>query len=392
MKQSSTSRSVQLILLLVSTLTAMSNATISPSLPVMREHFSNVENVDYLVRLALTIPSLFVAIAAPFAGLLIDQLGRKPLLATGLLIYGIAGSSGLWLNSLYFLLIGRAFLGLSVAGIMTTATTLISDYYTGAFRARLLSWQSAAMALGGVVFLSFGGLLADVSWRLPFLIYLVALLLLPAVLLLLPEPNRERSSASDQTSSEPATLPIGLIVFTYAIALITQAAFYMIPVQLPFYLRELTNATASQSGMAIAVSTLFVAASSFLYQRLKARFTFVSIYEMAFLSMGVGYGVIALANGYVVVILGLAIAGFGLGLLMPNMNLCLASITPDQFRGRVLGGWTTCFFLGQFLSPLLSQPLSQRFGLSITYGLTGGVLISLGVATFFVMTRPQRTV
>ena len=383
--------SVQFTLLLVSTLTAMSNATISPSLPVMQEHFSDVENIEYLVRLALTIPSLFVAIAAPLAGLLIDQLGRKPLLAAGLFIYGAAGSSGLWLNSLGSILIGRAFLGLSVAGIMTTATTLIADYYTGALRTRFLGWQSAAMALGGVLFLSFGGLLADVGWRLPFLIYLVALLLLPAVLLLLPEPRRNRSSTSAQpiAETEPTTLPIGLVAFTYAIALIAQAAFYMIPVQLPFYLRQLANATASQSGLAIAVSTLFVAISSFLYQRLKARLTFISIYEIAFLSMGVGYGAIALADGYVIVILGLAIAGFGLGLLMPNMNLCLASITPGALRGRVLGGWTTCFFLGQFLSPLLSQPLSQWFGLSATYGLTGGALIGLGVATFFVMTRHQ---
>jgi MFS family permease len=162
-----------------------------------------------------------------------------------LLIYGIAGSSGLWLNSLESILIGRAFLGLSVAGIMTTATTLISNYYTGAFRTKLLiSWQSAAMALGGVVFLSLGGLLADVNWRFPFLIYLLSLLLLPAVLLWLPEPSRDRwrslsereSSAQAHLATEPTRLSIGLVLFTYAIALISQAAFYLIPVQLPFYL------------------------------------------------------------------------------------------------------------------------------------------------------------
>lgn len=53
---------VKATLLLVSTLTVMSNATITPSLPVMQEHFNNVDNVDYWVRLVLTAPSLFVAI------------------------------------------------------------------------------------------------------------------------------------------------------------------------------------------------------------------------------------------------------------------------------------------------------------------------------------------
>lgn len=383
---------VQLTLLVVSTLIAMSNATIAPSLPVMQEHFRDVENADYLVRLVLTVPSLCVAIAAPVAGLLVDRVGRKPLLALGLLLYGLAGSSGLWLNSLGLILVGRALLGLSVAGISIAATTLIADYYSGSVRTQFLGWQSAAMALGGVVFLSVGGIFADIGWRMPFSIYLVALLLLPLVLLFLPEPNRnpQPSTSQSKTDVDPANLPMGLVVFTYSIALITQAAFYMIPVQLPFYLRDLTNASPSQSGLAIALTSLFAGVSSIAYQRLKARLSFVSIYEIAFLSMGVGYGLISLAQGYPIVLLGLAIAGFGLGLLMPNMNLCLTSISPSNLRGRVVGGLTTSFFLGQFLSPLLSQPLSEFVGLAVTYRLAGVVLIVLGLATFVVMSRHRR--
>lgn len=390
MKNSSNAIAVQLTLLIVSTLTVMSNATISPSLPVMREHFNNVENSDYLVRLVLTIPSLCVAIAAPGAGILVDQLGRKRLLAAGLVLYGLAGSSGLWLNSIGLILVGRSFLGLSVAAIMISATTLIADYYSGAIRTRFLGWQSAAMALGGFVFVSVGGILADIGWRLPFLIYLAALVLLPLVLLFLPEPRRDRSFTTAANDADPTHLPLGLVVFTCAIALIVQAMYYIVPVQLPFYLQQLTNASASQSGFAIASSTLFIATSSILHQRFKARFSFITIYEMGFLSMGVGFGLISLANGYVIVLLGLAIAGFGVGLVVPNMNLCLTSITPSLLRGRVLGSLTTCFFLGQFLSPLLSQPLSERVGLATTYALAGGLLIFLGGATFVVMSRHRQ--
>jgi hypothetical protein len=39
----------------------------------------------------------------------------------------------------------------------------------------------------------------------------------------------------------------------YGIAVLTQIVFYLIPVQIPFYLQALTNATASQSGLAIAL-------------------------------------------------------------------------------------------------------------------------------------------
>ena len=65
----------------------------------------------------LTIPALFIAIGGLFAGQLVDRIGRKPLLIVSTLLYGIAGVSGFVLNSLGTILVGRAVLGLSVAGI-----------------------------------------------------------------------------------------------------------------------------------------------------------------------------------------------------------------------------------------------------------------------------------
>jgi MFS family permease len=277
--------SVRLTLLIVSTLTVMAGATIAPSLPAMRQFFSEVPNADYLVRLVLTAPALLIAIGAPFVGVLIDKLGRKPLLIAALLVYGLAGSSGLWFSTLELILVERAFLGVSVAGVMITATALIADYYTGPARGQFLGLQSAFMALGGVTFLSVGGFLADLKWHSPFEIYLVALVLILCVLLLLPEPPRANSSSTPPgllQEEGPPPFPIPLVTLTYGIALLTQIVFYLIPVQLPFYLKSLFNAGASQSGLAIAFCTLFSAISSLSYQRIKSRLNFISIYGVAF--------------------------------------------------------------------------------------------------------------
>lgn len=368
-------------LLLCSSLTVMAGATIAPSLPAMRDHFAATPNADYWVRLVLTVPALFIAIGAPFVGSIIDRFGRKTLLILAVLLYGVAGTSGAVLNEIGLILVGRVLLGLSVAGIMTTATALIADYYVGEVRAQFLGFQAGFMGLGGVLFLSLGGVLADVNWRLPFLIYLLALLIAPLIILVLPEPNR--TSSSVQTTAAPIEgFPWRVAGLTYVAALLSQVVFYLIPVQLPFYLKQLVNATASQSGLAIALATLFSAASAIAYKQIKARLSFMGIYATAFLSMAVGYIVISFAATYGMVLLGLAIAGSGLGLLMPNMNVCLTSVTPGNLRGRVLGGLTTAFFLGQFISPILSQPLSSAFGLDFTYRLAGGLLLSMTVIAF----------
>lgn len=377
---------VRTTLLLVSSLTVMAGATIAPALPAMRQHFSEVDNADYWVRLILTAPALFIAIGAPIAGTIIDRFGRKGLLAAAVFLYGLAGSSGFLLNQIELILLGRVLLGLSVAGIMTTATTLIADYYRGAVRAQFLGLQAAFMGFGGVIFLMLGGFLADLTWRLPFLIYLLAWLILPFILLVLPEPSAHSSTQSSEVTAFES-VPWTLLVVTYSIALVTQVVFYMIPVQIPFYLQQLINANASQSGLAIAIATLATSISALSYQRLKARLSFLNIYVIAFLLMGLGYIGISFARTYEMALVGLAIGGLGVGLLMPNMTVCLTSSTPPVLRGRILGGLTTSFFLGQFASPFVSQPLSQELGLSTTYGLAGGFMLLLTLMTVGVMSR-----
>ncbi|MEA5570929.1 MFS transporter [Calothrix sp. UHCC 0171] len=389
MHQSSNPHSISAksTLLIISTLTVMSGATIAPSLPAMREYFANIPNADYLVRLALTLPALFIALGAPLVGIIIDRFGRKPLLLLALILYGLAGSSGLVLNSLNLILVGRALLGISVAGIMTTATTLIADYYIGTARAHFLGLQAAFMGLGGVFFLSFGGFIADRNWRYPFGIYLISLLLVPCALIFLTEPKRNQpvTVEKEMVSDTPQYLPLNLVFITYGVGIITQVVFYLIPVQLPFYLKQLFGAGASESGIAIALATLLSAIASLLYRQIKAKLSFTAIYGIAFLNMGIGYYFISLGTAYPVVLLGLAVAGSGLGLLMPNMNFCLTSVTPDAMRGKILSGVTTSLFLGQFLSPVLSQPLSGRIGLANTYASAGGLMLVLAAVALITL-------
>jgi fucose permease len=95
---------------------------------------------------------------------------------------------------------------------------------------------------------------------------------------------------------------------------------------------------------------------------------------LAFGLIGIGYSLIGF-HVYTFVFVGLAIAVMGLGLLILNLNLWIASEVSDTAKGRALGGSTTFFFLGQFLSPFITQPVSQAVDLGTTYALAGGVML-----------------
>ena len=115
----------------------------------------------------LPLPALFIVIGAPFAGILLDKWGRKPVLIVTLILYGLVGSAGFFLDSLTTILISRAILGLAVAGVMSGFTTLITDYFSGPDLNRFLGYQGAFIGLGGVIFLLAAGFLAEAGWRWP---------------------------------------------------------------------------------------------------------------------------------------------------------------------------------------------------------------------------------
>ncbi len=110
-------------------MTVMASAAISPSLPEMSLVFQNEQDAEFLVKLVLTLPTLSIAIFAPFAGIIIDKCGRKKLFVISIILYGITGTSGFFLDSLFEILVSRALFGMALAGIMTTSVSLITDYF-----------------------------------------------------------------------------------------------------------------------------------------------------------------------------------------------------------------------------------------------------------------------
>lgn len=61
------------------------------------------------------------------------------------------------MDSLLGILVGRALLGLAVAGIISGFTTVIFDFFSGPKLDRFLGYQAAFRGLGGMVFLVIAG-------------------------------------------------------------------------------------------------------------------------------------------------------------------------------------------------------------------------------------------
>lgn len=380
-------------LLLCSSLTVLSGAIVAPALPLIQKAFADEPNVALLSRMVMTVPALAIALTAPFAGLLTDRLGRRPILIVCLVLYALAGSSGWILDNLYAILIGRLLLGVAVAGIMTSASAMIGDLLQGQARQSFLGKQAAFMALGGVIFVPAGGALATFGWHAPFLVYLAALMLLPSVLLVLAE-TRRASAANPSPSlglvQAASSLDRQSLTRILILAVVLQIAFYLGPVQVPYLVQETLQGTSLQSGLAIGLLTLAAGTTSLTFGSTWRRTPALRIALITTLTMAAGCGLIAAASSWWIMIPALVVFGGGAGWIMPNLMGWSMRIALDSTRGKITGLVTAGIFAGQFLSPLVVQPIVQSASLSAAFGSMAGVLVVL--AMWLALLKPSSDV
>lgn len=375
-------------LLFVASLTIMAGTIIAPSLPAIKLVFAETPHVDLLSRMVLTLPAIFVAISAPLAGIVADRLGRKFLLILSMMLYAIAGMSGLWAETLHGILAGRAALGLAIGGIMTVSTTLVGDHFEGAERERYLGLQQAFTQFGGVAFVLTGGLVADLHWRAPFAIYAASLLILPAVIIVLKDRIARQTGLSGKDISAPVHWPsIALLCLT---VFLVNALFYTVPSQLPFFLQESGVGRASTTGSAIALFNLTGALIGLWFGWFRGRFPVFTLLSVGLALMALGAGLLSFASTLYSIFCAVAIMGLGLGLVMPSLMSMTIELAPVNRRGRIVGFVTGSMFLGHFTSPLISQPWLGWFGFGQMFRDIAILFAVMGLMTLITTGRRHR--
>jgi MFS family permease len=374
-------------LMLAGTLTVMAGATVAPAIPGIRASFAGTANVDLFSRLIITTPALAIVVFSPLAGILVDRVGRRTVLVIGMLAFAIGGSSGAYLPDLATILAGRVVLGAGVSMVMTSSVAMIADLYTGVDRQRLLARQQAVTAFGGVVFLLGGGLLAGLDWRVVFLIYLLSVALVVPALLLLP-----RTHVAAVKADVPQAKPrrgLSIVALAPLVAtLLGQVAFYAVPVQIPFLVEEHFHARPFATGVVIAIMTFTVGMVALGFAKVRGRAGEHTLVALSFLGIGLGCLVLFLAPNLVVLVTGLLIMGAGLGILMPNVSNWIVTVAPPLVRGRYVGFLTTSLFLGQFLSPLVTQPLVDAVGIQPTFAVIAAATLLIAAGYMLAGRRP----
>jgi MFS family permease len=336
-------------------LPVMAVVSLFPAIPRLFAQFGGHPSAGLLVPMIVTMPSLCVALFAPFAGMIADRFGRRPSFLLALAVYALAGLAPLVLDDLYLVVASRAVLGLAEAVIVTNSSALIGDYF-GAGRHRWVSWVGVSISVAGTLLVAAGGALADLSWRGPFAIYALAIPTLLLALLYIDEPARRAAGREAKLGFPWAqALAIGLVT------MVASVLYYVEPLHIAGVLVTKGVGSSTEVGLIQAATSLAYIAGAFLYRRIHAQSVGILL-GLAGVLTAIGLMLIALASHYPLVALGGAIQQFGSGLVIPALLAWGQAMLPLEQRGRGMGIWATAFFAGLFLCPPLVGAGRQLVG------------------------------
>lgn len=363
----------KLALLMASMMVLMGSAAVSPALHGIEVDLGTTK---FLASLVISLPSLVVAVCGFPMGYLADRVGLAKVLIVSLLLFVVAGVSGYFCTDIYTLLATRVFLGVGIAGISTAATGLMGIYYDGDERRRVMAIQSAFMGFGGVVLEALGGLMADVSWNVPFLVYLIAVPILIAGLIAVRDvvlPARAGGPTGTFAKGSKAHMAI-----LYASIFMLMFLMFVVSANVSDILTDMGESM-TVCGLILAFMGLTQVFTSIAYSRMRRIPAYQNMLLAAFVLQAVGMFMFAF-DSLIVLSIGVGIIGVGLGVGMPTITNNLSMMSPASAQGKTMGIYSCLMNLGTSLSTVIMGPVIVAIGYTTSFYLAAAVILVFGIA------------
>ncbi len=370
-----------LSMLLASMLMLMGGAAVAPALPLINEAFPDRE---FAVSLVITLPSLAVGCTGFALGSIADRFGKVRTLSVSLILFTICGVASFFLDDLTVILVMRFFVGVGIAGISMAVTALMAEYYVGAARIKVLSYQSAAMGLGVLILEYTGGSLAAFSWHEPFLVYLIGIPILLLCILSMREPSSDPAVMEGVPEEKARPANRRLIAVCYVAIFVCQTFSFLLPTKIPTFLEDPElpgHITASMVGLFLGAHGVTNSVVSLMYRRIVSVIRPFMVMSLGFLVMGVAMILLMLFPTVSVALLMMIMVGVGIGLICPSISNTLAGEATSTTSGKIMGGYSTFLNFGQFAISLVSVPLLAAVGGSIPsmFAVMGCVALVVGI-------------
>lgn len=356
--------------------------------PVMPALQKSMDLSGATMGLMISVFAVFQLIVSPIAGNLSDKMGRKKIIAAGMLVFSISELIFGLGHTVGWLYLSRALGGIAAAFIMPSVTAYVADITTFEERPKGMGLVSAAISGGFIIGPGVGGFLAHFGIRAPFFAasFLAFLGFILAILVLKEPTKKFVTEEARETPIEDVTvwdiLKDPVFTFPFIIILISSfglqafEAIYGVMATINF------NFTMGEIAAIITVSGVLALICQLLFfDGIIKKIGEAGLIRLAFFASAIFVGVMAFTSSKWVAAFSTFIIFLAFDLLRPAITTYLSKHAGDR-QGTVNGLNSTFTSFGNILGPMVSGMLFD-INHVYPYYVSSIVLLATGFLTLF---------
>lgn len=252
---------------------------------------------------------------------------------------------------------------------------LLSFYYPPSMQDKLMGYSSAMNQMGGVIATLLSGVLAAVSWRASFLVYLMGIISFVLCFIFLPNDRLIQSKDHVKKGAHPFRRYYPYIISMFLLMI----TFFIYPAN--FVIETASDGIIPQNAVAVIMAFMdFIAfAGGLLYIKIKDVFNEKTPFVSPVIFM-LGYFILALFPGWIGAVIGSAFIGFANGGGVPCIIAGASQKAGKEAVSSAMPLISAALYLGQFATPFIMSGVSSCLG-----GFIGGHLSYYFAAAVSVM-------
>lgn len=354
----------------------------APALVAMAQHFGADAGSQLFSQIVMTLPAAMLIASAPVAGWLAGHVGQRAVLLVSLVLYIIGGAGVLLTESREALIVLRLLLGIAGGGVLTSCLGLIGDHFSGHTRERVLGYATSVSSLLAGVALIFGGRLVDIGgWQMPFALYLLGIPVLFVSWFVIRDMAPGHVPV-DRAEAKPAP-ELARVWPYYALLILLTLGMFTPPIQAGFVLAHKGIGSAETIGVVIAATSFVAMVSAWAFGFLRRWIGLHGFLAIDALSMGAGLVLIGLSSEIWMIFLGCALVGIGAGMSEPATASLLFRRVSPTVHALAMGLIVSALNAGQFLNPLIFDPLRRHLGALGAFTAAGCVFLAVAAWVAF---------
>ena len=341
--------------LLIMSLTMSCNSSLSPILAEVGKSFP--EASDSAIQIVLTLINLTTLPMMLIEPLLEPKMTKRDIAVLGTILMLIGGFMPQFLNSqLWMLYAASVVIGAGLSLVVVVSSSLISDYFTGIDKSRMMGFQSIFVSVGGAIIAKGSGLFtAMAGWERGYLVFLICIPIIIIVLLTVP-----KGEVVQQAEKTKAGIS-GSMVYFGALCLITGIFVATFNTNIAMYIDRNGIGDASTAGTVSSIMQVVgIIGGLVLGNTVKIfkRFTIGA----AIILMAIGTAMVGFSTSLPVICVGAVVVGFGFAIRNPGAVTFAANMVPAAQASLAIAIVSATYNVGNFISAYIVNAMATVLG------------------------------